>query len=303
MTANRISPAKMTAQLQQMLNETAAAQNYELEANTTGTYEMIRQIEDGLPEDQSKLSSNSLLFGAWIRWLSDWDHYSLHLLHRRRLIGYLNRCPGIKGFTLQIYPFAANIYSIRARSGIIEIRLHEAMDHMSDTECRNFAQYIAGNRWKDLKRLLRNYQDTTPEYAELFRSFREIKAVKAAENDTAGRFFDLEAVFQACNVRNFGGKMQRPRGLHWSARVNHSTMGSYNLREDTVMINRGLDSGKVPAYVLDFVMYHELLHKLLGIETSGSRNRAHTPEFRKLERAHPDYQRAQDFIRKNAARL
>ena len=303
MTANRISPTKLTEQLQQMLNETAAAENYELEAKTTATFALIQQIENDLPADGSGLSSINLLFSAWIRWLCDWEHYSLHLLHRRRLIGYLNRFLGVKRFSLKIYPYSTRIYSIRTGAGIIEIRMHEAMDHMSDSECRNFAQYIAGHRWKDLKHLFRNYQDNTPEYMELFRLFREVKAVKAAENNTKGSFYDLEAVFQACNVRNFGGKMQRPRGLHWSARVNHSTMGSYNLREDTVMINRGLDSRKVPAYVLDFVMYHELLHKLLGIETSGSRNRAHTPEFRKLEQAHPDHQRAQDFIRKNAAKL
>lgn len=300
---SRISPAKITEQLQQMLNETAGAQNYELEAKTTGTFALIRQIEKGLPSDESGLSSYYLLFNAWIRWLSDWDNYSLHLLHRRRLIGYLNRYLGEKRFDLQIYPYAARIYSHRENAGVFEIRMHEAMDHMPDSDCRNFAKDIAGHRWGDLKRLIRNYQDTVPEYSELVRYFRDIKAAKSAENDPSGTFYDLEAVFQTCNVRNFGGKMPRPRGLHWSARINHSTMGSYNLRDDTIMINRGLDNRKVPAYVLDFVMYHELLHKLLGIETSGSRNRAHTPEFRKLEQAHPDYQRAQDFIRKNAAKL
>ena len=303
MAARRISPTKMTEQLQQMLNDTAAAQNYELEAKTTGTFALLQQIEKDLPADGSELTGYSILFSAWIHWLCDWDHYSLHLLHRRRLIGYLNRYLGEKRFDLQIYPYATRIYSLRENAGIFEIRMHEAMDHMTDKDCRTFAQDIAGHRWKDLRRLLRSYQDATPEYTELFKFFREIKASKAAENDTKGRYFDLEAVFQTCNEQNFGGKMQRPRGLHWSARVNHSTMGSYNLREDTVMINRGLDSRAIPAYVLDFVMYHELLHKLLGIETSGSRNRAHTAEFRRLEQAHPDYQRAQDFIKKNARNL
>ena len=69
MTANRISPTKMTEQLQQMLNETAAAQNYELEAKTTGLFAMLRQIENDLPADDSDMSGNSLLFCAWIRWL------------------------------------------------------------------------------------------------------------------------------------------------------------------------------------------------------------------------------------------
>ena len=69
------------------------------------------------------------------------------------------------------------------------------------------------------------------------------------------------------------------------------------------MINRGLDRSDVPAYVLDFVMYHELLHKALGVKTSGARRVAHTKEFRDFEKRHPDYERAQAFIQKNAKRL
>ena len=45
------------------------------------------------------------------------------------------------------------------------------------------------------------------------------------------------------------------------------------------------------------------LHKALGIKTSGSRRMAHTKEFRELEQRHPDYERAQAFIQKNAKRL
>ena len=92
--------------------------------------------------------------------------------------------------------------------------------------------------------------------------------------------------------------MPRPKVMHWSARVNHRTMGSYNPKEDSLMINCGLDRADVPSYVLDFIMYHELLHKALGIKTSGSRRMAHTAEFRKLEQAHPDYERAEAFLQK-----
>ena len=38
-------------------------------------------------------------------------------------------------------------------------------------------------------------------------------------------------------------------------------------------------------------------------DTSGSRRVSHSKEFRDLEQRHPDYERAQAFIRKNAKRL
>ena len=183
------------------------------------------------------------------------------------------------------------------------IQMHEALDYMSEAECQKFAQYAAESKWNLLHQLIRDYQTNTPRYMELVNFFRETKVDRMPENNTRGKFYDLERVFQSCNQHNFGGKMPRPKGIHWSQRINHSTMGSYNLKEDTVMINRGLDRSDVPAYVLDFIMYHELLHKLLGVETSGNRHRSHTPEFRKLEQAHPQYQQAQAFIQKNASRL
>ena len=43
--------------------------------------------------------------------------------------------------------------------------------------------------------------------------------------------------------------------------------------------------------------------KALGIKTSGSRRMAHTAEFRKYEQAHPDYERAEAFIKKIASKL
>ena len=303
MPANTDSPAKLNEKLQRLLNETVGAQNFELESKTTDTFRQLMSIEKYLPADETGLSSYYTLFNAWIRWLCEWDNYCLNLLHRRRLIGYLNRRLGVGKFDLEIYPYATRLYGIQQQQGIHRIQLHEGLDYMNEVECQKLAQLVAAKRWNDLRQLIRDYQRSTPQYMDLVTFFRDTKVRKAPENDTKGKYYDLESIFQTCNRRYFNGKMPRPRGLHWSARVNHSTMGSYNLKEDTLMINRGLDSGKVPEYVPDFVMYHELLHKLLGIDTTGSRNRAHTPEFRKLEQAHPDYLRAQDFIRKNAAKL
>ncbi len=297
------SPAKLTELLQIRLNETAAAQNYELESKTVGTFDLIQKIGEGLPRDNSGLSDYYLLFNAWIRWLCNWDHYALNLLHRRRLIGYLNRYLGEGRFKLEIYPYTSRLYNIMPSQRSVEIRLHEAMDFMSDSYCQKLAKFTAERRWRELRQLFRDYQASEPRYKELLDLFRNIKANREPVNNTQGRFYDLEEVFRNCNQHNFGGKMPRPRGLTWSKRVNHSTMGTYNLNEDTVTINRGLDRRDVPAYVTDFIMYHELLHKLLGIKTVGSRRHAHTPEFRKLEQAHPQYQQAQDFLKKNSSGL
>ena len=298
-----LSPAQINDQLQEIMNKTALAENYRLEAETVKTYDLIVNLEKMLPADKTGLSNYYLLFNAWIRWLADWKNYSLNLLHRRRLLGHLNRQLGAGKFMLQIYPYATRLYSYKPEGGKALIQLHEALDHMTEDDCSRLANLIRRRRWSELRQLVMEYQERTPQAKELSRFFQETKANPTHENKTRGRYYDLEAVFYNCNQRNFGGKMARPKVMHWSARVNHSTMGSYNINEDILMINRGLDRSDVPAYVLDFVMYHELLHKVLGVKTSGSRRVSHSKEFRDLEQRHPDYERAQAFIRKNAKRL
>lgn len=298
-----ISAGQAITELQVLLNRTALAPNYMLEQETEKTYDLIVHIKNNLPADEERLSNYYLLFNAWIRWLADWKNYSLNLLHRRRLLGHLNQQLGVNKFSLEIYPYSSKLYSIKPLSGRMEIQIHEALDYMSEYDCKRFASFIRQRKWTDLKRLLAEYQEKTPQSRELSVHFHSVKANPTHENHTRGRYYDLEKVFTACNQRNFGGKMARPKVIHWSPRVNHSTMGSYNINEDILMINRGLDRPDVPAYVLDFVMYHELLHKALGIKTSGSRKMAHTKEFRELEQSHPDYERAQSFIQKNAKRL
>ncbi len=298
-----LSPAQINEQLQEILNNTALAENYRLEAETVKTYNLIVNLEKSLPADEEGLSNYYLLFNAWIRWLADWKNYSLNLMHRRRLLGHLNQQLGAGKFTLQIYPYATRLYSYKLEAGKPLIQLHEALDYMTEYNCKRFANFIKRQKWSELKQLVTEYQAQTPQAKELSSFFHETKANPTHENRTRGRYYDLETVFNNCNQRNFGGKMSRPKVMHWSAKVNHSTMGSYNINEDTLMINRGLDRRDVPAYVLDFVMYHELLHKALGVKTSGSRRMSHTKEFRDLEQRHPDYERAQAFIQKNAKRL
>ena len=297
------SPAQINEQLQNIMNRTALAENYRLEAETVKTFNLIVCIEHGLPKQVEGLSNYYLLFNAWIRWLSDWDHYSLNLLHRRRLLGQFNQQLGEGKFILQIYPYSSWLYKFEISGGKQLIRLHECFDYMNGAQCARLAKEIKERRWSEVKKMLLDYQEQTPRWKELASVFQNSKTNPTHENLTRGRCYDLEDVFNTCNQRNFGGKMTRPKVIHWSARVNHSTMGSYNISEDTLMINRGLDRQDVPAYVLDFVMYHELLHKALGIKTSGSRRMSHTREFRSLEMRHPDYERAQAFIRKNAQKL
>jgi len=115
--------------------------------------------------------------------------------------------------------------------------------------------------------------------------------------DTRGRVYDLAEVFERVNATYFGGALPCPR-LTWNRTPTYRKMGHYNFMTDTVMLSLTLDDTRVPAHVVDYVMYHELLHKQLGVTMVNGRRYAHTPEFRAAEQAFPHYEAATAFLNK-----
>jgi len=59
-----------------------------------------------------------------------------------------------------------------------------------------------------------------------------------------------------------------------------------------IMINPILDNKKVPRYVLEFIVYHEMLHAAIDMELQNGRRRIHSKEFKKRERMYKYYHKA-----------
>jgi hypothetical protein len=110
---------------------------------------------------------------------------------------------------------------------------------------------------------------------------------------------DLAAAFDRVNAAYFKGGMSRPH-LVWSRTFAARKFGHYDHAHDTVMVNMVLDGKTVPEFAVDFIVYHELLHKQLGILWQSNRMAAHTPEFRERERAFKQYDQAKAVLRKLA---
>jgi len=115
--------------------------------------------------------------------------------------------------------------------------------------------------------------------------------------NTQGQHYDLAAVFDRVNAAYFDAALSPPR-LTWNKTLTHRKFGHYQSNTDTVMLSLSLDDAAVPPYVVDFVMYHELLHKSLGVRLVNGRRYAHTAEFRDAERRFAQYDKAKAFLSK-----
>jgi len=87
----------------------------------------------------------------------------------------------------------------------------------------------------------------------------------------------LEGSFNRNNEKYFFGLVEKPN-LTWHNSINR--LGSYEYGSDTISISKVLESDKD---VLDYVMYHEILHKKHKFRNKNGKTYHHTPEFKKLE--------------------
>ena len=136
------------------------------------------------------------------------------------------------------------------------------------------------------------------DFAEMVQAVELIDA--GTQLYTRGRQYDLEDIFNRVNLEYYEGSLARPQ-LTWNQTLSKYKFGHYQPSSDTLMISITLDDPKVPEYVIDFVMFHELLHKALGVKVINGRRYAHTREFRKKEKHFGRYEEAQEVLRKLAS--
>ncbi|MFH2020777.1 MAG: hypothetical protein ABIJ34_05145 [archaeon] len=93
----------------------------------------------------------------------------------------------------------------------------------------------------------------------------------------------LESSFDRINMEYFQGQIMQPN-LMWGDKT-FRTLGSYNHLNDTVKISTVLKNDQ---HLLDYVMYHELLHKKLKYYETEKKRIHHSPEFKRLEKEFKD---------------
>ena len=183
----------------------------------------------------------------------------------------------------------------RLDDGMLRVRCLRAFALATDEVVGALVQVIAGQR-QEARLIVQEYaaqgataQARGPRYAP-----------------PMGRHHDLREVYRRQNEAHFEGAFRGQIG--WSlgprGRIRRSIrLGSWQPEHRLIKVHPVLDAANVPAYVLRFVVYHEMLHGALGANEEGGRNVFHTREFRRQEAEHPDHDRAQRWIRCHRATL
>lgn len=106
-----------------------------------------------------------------------------------------------------------------------------------------------------------------------------------------GRHFDLEEIFATLNQKFFRSELPAAR-LGWSRKRSRRILGHYDDAHRTITITRWFDAPSVSRDLVEYVVFHEMLHMRFPTERHGHRRVVHSSGFRKAEKLFPKYESA-----------
>ncbi len=203
-----------------------------------------------------------------------------------RVFRTLKSRTAVPAITVEFRPFANANSFIRMENGRVEVQ-------MSDVLSSAPAPIVEALAFILLSKLFR--RPVPSEYNLRYRRYLHRKDVSAQVHrvrqergrknlaPAKGEVYDLEAIFDELNFRYFFGLMARP-AIGWSRRRSRQTLGHYDPSHNAIVLNCILDSPEVPRLVVEYVMFHEMLHMRHPAEHNGSRRCVHTREFKEAEK-------------------
>jgi predicted metal-dependent hydrolase len=228
---------------------------------------------------------------------------------RFHLLRQLNRLTGGRLRSLELTDNRRTILSVRAgKTGFrapLELRIHHSFTAAPEEVLQAVATFVESKRGSDLAR------EALVLIREHFTAHRETARARRVVLRPEGAALDLREVFADLNERYFEGRLAVAITWGKSAISSHCgrrrsaslQLGSYSYEDRLIRLHRVLDHAEVPRYVVEAVVYHEMLHADMPPEIRGGKRYFHTPEFRRRERIYRNLTRAERWIGDNMPAL
>jgi hypothetical protein len=214
---------------------------------------------------------------------------------------FFDRKRPVPEIDVRFYPYIGINHTIRIRERVVYVRICEICRDMPDLGQKALAYILVA-------KLLR--KPVPVKAREIYSKFIKTAEVreKAVENKRArgrkvvgtarGAVYDLSEIFDRVNSTYFQNAVAKPV-LTWSARRTYRILGHHDSTHETIAVSRSLDDRHVPEYVVEYVVFHEMLHIWHPTQHRNGRRYNHTPAFRRDEEKFLYFNQAEDWIEKN----
>lgn len=203
------------------------------------------------------------------------------------------------------YPYTGIHHTIRVREGQVYVRIADVCRDMSKDGQVALAHILVAKllrrRVPKWARDVYSDQIKTPEMRERAAKSKLERGRKVVTTDK-GEAYNLTQIFRDLNKRYFRGRLPKPV-LTWSTRKTYRILGHHDSTHQTIVVSRSLDSLDVPKYVVEYIVFHEMLHIKHPTVHHNGRRYNHTPAFRADEEQFEHFHTAERWIERNVRRL
>ena len=201
---------------------------------------------------------------------------------------------------VEFFAFANVNNTIRLRKGKLLVRLSDLLEGAPENVLRAIAHILLAKIYR--RQVDRGHAARYRKYVashEIVRKAHLVRQMRGRKrlHSPQGHFYDLDTVFEDLNRRFFHGLMARPR-MSWSATKTRRILGHYDPAHNAIIISRIFDHPAMPRFVLEYIVYHEMLHLRHPVKLRGSRRCVHSAEFQAEEKLFPRAAEAEAFLKR-----
>jgi hypothetical protein len=201
-------------------------------------------------------------------------------------------------FEVEFYPYSSLTLTIRRREEVTYVRFSDLLQRAPLEVLEGAAALLLSRVYR--RRAPRAIVQPYLHYARSDRTRGRIarmrsRRVRRVPTVPQGRHHDLSALFEQLNRHYFSGQLQRPH-IGWSTRSWRRQFGCYDPGPNQIVLNRRMDRPEVPQFVVEYVLYHEMLHVKHPTRRSGCTLLAHSPEFRGEEKRFAQFTLARKYL-------
>ena len=202
----------------------------------------------------------------------------------------------------RFYPYAGLSSTIRLRQGRVFARVSDILTGSPNEVLFALACILVAKlyRLKASKVHERVYKEHTldPPILDASLAARRRRGYKVTSS-SRGKHYDLAQMFSDLNTHYFGGKLDCPV-LSWSQRPTRRVLGHHDHVHRAIIISSTLDNPTIPRFVVEYVLYHEMLHVKHPARVVSGRTVYHGRPFREDERLFERFDEALKWLEKIA---
>jgi uncharacterized protein involved in tolerance to divalent cations len=273
----------------------------QLTQNLVRTVTTIERICSNQQATPANLTRSSRQIFSWMKFLTDEYNLQLHLKTTSRvqqIAKEILMTHGQESVKIAIaFINLPGLYKGKRNGNAANLMISEGFINASDEVLQALVKTALFGKSQDNTQIIRAFA-SSEEYSNVLLTLDLIVEV-IAENPQ-GKFYNLDELFNKLNHEYFAATLAKPR-LAWSKINTYRKFGHYEPARDRVVMSLTLDNANIPEFVIEFVLYHELLHKYHGTKWVNGRRMVHTPEFRAHENKFKLYKEAQGWLQKLAS--